>query len=443
NTTDIPEGGAYVIPQSPNGYVYYVNNFVNIYDGSKLGQLVIELEAIPTYQNTGEPLGTLFDYQVDLSSYPGTQYFVYDAAGNILFSSDAKYVGTNLTRSLPQPLVSGTGVAAEVPGYTVYRETFYQEHLFLAIVVPDTAVKNGLDHPQWIFLLSVCLIGVALLFVLLLLSGRLSAPLRALEQYCIGTREHMETPPVFDPVYREIEAAQEALAARAVQIQDMHSVIMKNHLKMKDNEIQLLQAQINPHFLFNMLDIIGWQAAQDQNQNVSEMVTHLGRLLRNNILLNNQEKITVGQEVQYIRDYLALEQIRHADRFTYTIDADEDLLASCYIPKLSLQPIVENCIVHGFKGLARPGIIEVRIWDDMDDIICTVRDNGVGFDAADYFERTAPLPPDPKRSHIALHNIQDRIHMLCGPQYGISIESSPGNGTLVKVTFPLDEKGGE
>lgn len=440
NTREIPEGGLYVLPQTPNGYIYYINDFTDIYDGRKLGHMVIEIESVPTYL-ANEQFGFPFDYQVDLSAYPGAQYLVYGTDGTVFFSSDAQYIGTNLTRSLPPELVTGTGIVKEAPGYTIYQDTLYKEHLFLSIIIPNGSITDGLGRTMWYFLGAVLATAAAALTCILLLSQHMAAPLKALEQYCITTRGHVETPPAFDPGYREIGAAKDALAARGEQVKDMQSVIMKNQLKMKDNEIQLLQSQINPHFLFNMLDIIGWQAAKDQNQDVSDMVNHLGGLLRNNILLNNEERITIGQEVQYIRDYLALEQIRHAGRFTYSIEADEDLLSSCYIPKLSLQPIVENCIVHGFQGLAREGVIEIRIWDDLDDILCTVKDNGTGFDAEGYFERATALPPDPKRSHIALHNIQDRIHMLCGPQYGIKIESVPGKGTAVTVTLPLDEKG--
>lgn len=427
---DIPEGGAYVPPQAPNGYVYYIRQFTDIYDGRELGHLVIELEAVQNYQNNGvEP----YTYQVDLSAYPGAQYYVYNASGAILFSNEAALVGTQLSQSLPPALLAGDSVAKEAPGYLLYHETLYKEHLFVTIAIPERAVHTGLGQAPFL----LCAGGVALgtLLLIALLSERMTAPLRALAHYCAQTREQT-VPPVFDPVWQELAAVQEVLGARDAQLEELRAVVMKNQLKMKDNEIQLLQAQISPHFLFNMLDIIGWQAAKDQNQDVSDMITHLGGLLRNNILLSDRETITIGQEVQYIRDYLALEQIRHAGQFTYSIDAEDDLLREYNIPKLSLQPIVENCIVHGLTGLARPGVIEIRIWDDMDDIVCTVQDNGVGFDAQGYFERAANLPPDPKRSHIALHNIQDRIHMLCGAAYGIQIDSTPGEGTLVTVRFP-------
>ena len=142
--------------------------------------------------------------------------------------------------------------------------------------------------------------------------------------------------------------------------------------------------------------------------------------------------------MQYVKDYLALEQIRLAGRFTYTINVDEDLL-SCRIPKLSIQPIVENSIVHGFQNLSHPGTIEIQMWEDTDGLRCSIRDNGIGFDADGFFEHKPANQPDSKHNHIALHNIQDRIHMLCGPQYGIHIRSIIGMGTEVMITFPIDE----
>lgn len=441
NVTDIPEGGGYFVPRISNGYIYFIRDYTDLYEGRQLGHLVIEVEAMPTYHTTNDQMVGAYDYQVDLSGYPGTQYYVYDTGGTVIFSHDTQNVGAKLEQVLPvEYLSSSTAIASEIEGYSVVSRQLYKPLLTAVMLTPESSIVAGAGANQKELLTIAAVIGLLLLAAVFILTERLTAPLRALEHYCRETREQPSAPPAFDPRFREVEAVQETLAARAEKIDEMQAVIMKNHLKMKDNEIQLLQAQISPHFLFNMLDIIGWQAAQDQNVNVSEMVNHLGGLLRNNILLNRQDKITIGQEVQYIKDYLALEQIRHAGLFTYSIEADDELLNTCYIPKLSIQPIVENCVVHGFEGLTRQGVIEIRIWEDVDGVRCIVRDNGVGFHADGWFERAVSLPPDPKRSHIALHNIQERIKMLCGPEYGIEIKSIPGAGTEVMITLPLDEK---
>lgn len=438
NTHEIPEGGSYVVPGTPNGYVYFIREFTDIYDGRPLGQIVIEVESIPTYYSAGEQMPTAYDYQVDLSAYPGTTYYVYDGNGQIVFVDDAQNVGANIGSILPEHMVSGNRVSAEIEGYSVFFRSLYKPTLTAVMLTPDQAITSGADKAQQLFLICAAVVGVLMLVIVWSLSGYIVTPFRALARYCRETKEHPAALPAFEPVFQEVAEVQSFLQARAAQIEDMQSVIMKNHLKMKDNEIQLLQAQINPHFLFNMLDIIGWQAAKDQNPNVSEMVNHLGGLLRNNILLNGKEKITIEQEVQYIKDYLALECIRHAGRFTYSIELEDEALARVYIPKLSVQPIVENCIVHGFHGLRRQGVIEVRIWEDTDGVRCLVKDNGVGFDAEGYFEQAAAAASDSKRSHIALHNIQKRIAMLCGPGYGLEIRSTPGEGTQVMLTLPLD-----
>lgn len=440
NTRDIPEGGRYFVPAAPNGYVYFVREFTDIYDGRLLGQIVIEVEGVPTYTGTGTQAVSAYDYQVDLSGYAGARYLVYDADGTVLFSDNAQEVGASLGGVLPEELVREQHVAADAPGYAVFTRPLYKPSLTAVMLTPEDSVTAHISEAQRTFLTVALLLGLTLLGFLLYFIARSTAPLRALAHYCRESKEHPAAPIAFDPVFREIGTVQETLGARAAQIEDMQAVIMKNHLQMKDNEIQRLQAQINPHFLFNMLDIIGWQAAKDENPNVSEMVNHLGGLLRNNILLGDQEKIKAGQEVQYIKDYLALEQIRYAGRFTYSIEADEELLDTCYIPKLSIQPIVENCIVHGFEGLTRQGVIEIRIWEDTDGVRCTVYDNGVGFHAEGYFDRAAAEPPDEKRNHIALYNIQERIHMLCGSEYGLQISSIIGRGTEVLLILPLDEQ---
>lgn len=441
NMNDIPTGGCYRVPMPINGYAYYMYEYRNIYDGELLGQIVIEIEDIPVSVDRGDGFSTdLYDYQIDLTTYPGTQYFVYDTEGKILFSSNSDYTGSPLSGVLPANMLTEThlSISSEVSGHIVHSFPLYKPSLTATFLTPNTSIYSGFTHTAQYFLLWAIVISALLLLAAWSFRHRLTAPFAALDNYCRTSSEHPTSLPSFDPVFQEVETVQNALAARAAQIEEMQSVIMKNHVQMKDNEIQLLQSQINPHFLFNMLDIIGWQATQDQNANISEMVSHLGGLLRSNILLNAQEKISVEQEMQYVKDYLALEQIRLAGRFTYTINVDEDLL-SCRIPKLSIQPIVENSIVHGFQNLSHPGTIEIQMWEDTDGLRCSIRDNGIGFDADGFFEHKPANQPDSKHNHIALHNIQDRIHMLCGPQYGIHIRSIIGMGTEVMITFPIDE----
>lgn len=436
NSTSIPDDGCYVVPSAPNGYVYYVRRLTDIYDGRLLGEIVIEVESIPTYRDANSQVGMPFNDQVDLRGYAGIRYWVYDLSGRVIFSDEIREVGQVIGQVLPPELFRDGLVQSGSPHYRLTRHSFYKPYLTAVLVTPAKSLGGSSADHQMLWLLIVAV--AAILLVLLYVPVRAAEPLRALEAHCRRSGDAWPAPPAFDPVFREVQTVQEMLGKIAETVSEQQSVIMKHYMKLKEHEFQLLQAQINPHFLFNMLDIIGWQAEKDDNQDISAMIARLGALLHSSMLLNRQERILLGQEVRYIRDYLALEQIRQEGRFTYSIEADDELLSTHRIPKLSIQPVVENCIVHGFRGLERPGQIDIRIWEDVDGIRCTVRDNGVGFHAEGYFERIKVLPPDAKRGHIALYNIQQRIRMLCGPQYGLDIHSVPGQGTTVMILFPFD-----
>lgn len=432
--------GKFVFPTETNGYVYYIRSFTDIYNGKSYGEIIVEIPVIPTYTLADQlSLPKAYDYQVDLSQYPSSQYYVYNNYNAIVFSSDSSAVGNTLQHILPSQIISDNGKITENKDYEVFTKYIYRSGLTLAIVTPKREIYNDLNTTKQFFLIfAVIIMGVAI--VLSVLANHfLLTPLKAGEKYCDAYQKYPSLPPTYDAKYRELEGPKQIIAQNLKKIDEMRDTIMKNHIKMKDNEIQLLQSQINPHFLFNMLDVIGWQAAQDNSQ-ASEMIDYLGTLLRSNILLNNKEKITIRQEITYINNYLKLQQIRFENKFRYELNIDEEMLDTYYIPKLCLQPIVENCIVHGFNNVSRMGIIDLKIWEDMDDIICTISDNGVGFNAEGFFERehSPSVETNSKRSNIALYNIQNRIKMMCGAKYGIRIKSVIGQGTQVTVILPRD-----
>ena len=196
---------------------------------------------------------------------------------------------------------------------------------------------------------------------------------------------------------------------------------------------------MDPHFLFNILDSIGWKAAESGSSDVSTMVQRLGEMLRSDLMFNDRQKLTLREELQYVQNYLILQKIRSgAEAFDYTINADDEILGLYYLPKLTLQPIVENCITHAFRGINRKGHIQINIWEDMDAVYCHIIDNGCGFDSDRYFDQPATEAPSNHGNHIALSNIQNRLRMLYGPEYGLTIKSVIDEGTTVIVRLPFD-----
>ena len=199
-------------------------------------------------------------------------------------------------------------------------------------------------------------------------------------------------------------------------------------------ELKMLQSQINPHFLYNTLDTILWLSELNENEAVIKVTSALGKLLRFS-LSTDLDFVSIKDEIEHVKNYLEIQKIRYEDMLVYEIDSIDNL-KDAFIPKLIIQPIVENAIYHGLRPNGG-GKINISFESLDNDIIIIVSDNGKGFDTEKLKEDS---PSDNKiyLGGIGIKNVDHRIKLLCGDNYGISIKSAPGMGT--KVIIKLKEK---
>lgn len=230
------------------------------------------------------------------------------------------------------------------------------------------------------------------------------------------------------------------------QINEMSShvsVLMENRIRDEqekmDLEIKILQAQINPHFLYNTLDSIKWIATMQHNSGIVKVVSALSSLLKN-MAKGFNEKVTVKQELDFLDNYITIEKIRYMELFDVEISVDDPALYNARIVKLTLQPLVENSIFSGIEPSGKPGLIRIHIFC-RDQILCiSIHDNGIGMSEEDI----ARLLTDTSRvtqnymSGIGLPNVDRRIKLVYGQEYGITIDSETGVYTCVTVSLPLE-----
>ncbi|WP_320951253.1 sensor histidine kinase, partial [Enterocloster bolteae] len=200
-------------------------------------------------------------------------------------------------------------------------------------------------------------------------------------------------------------------------------------------EIKQLEEQFNPHFIFNVLETLRYEIAID-SQKASEMVMAFANLMRYSVYYGSTI-VPLQTDIEYINDYLLLQKMRYNRRLNYHIDIPEELM-DLMIPKLLLQPVVENSLVHGMKDKHCVSVtITARKKDST--LVLSVEDNGSGISPEKLKElREALDQEDIYREHIGLYNSHRVVRLLYGPSYGLTIESSPGNGTRVSVTLPAD-----
>ena len=206
--------------------------------------------------------------------------------------------------------------------------------------------------------------------------------------------------------------------------------------QLRKAEFELLQAQINPHFLYNTLDAIVWSAEAGNQKQVIDMVGSLSDFFRTS-LNKGKEIVTVREDLHHVRSYLEIQQIRYLDILSYEIDVPEELY-DYKVPKITLQPLVENALYHGIKNKRGGGKIVVLGWDDVDSYYIQVKDNGIGMTKERLDEiRNALKEAVPKENVLyGLYNVNERIRLNLGEGYGIEIESKYEEGTKVTLHLP-------
>ena len=236
-------------------------------------------------------------------------------------------------------------------------------------------------------------------------------------------------------VFDEFQMLNDAFRNMVIQREEL--MLHNNELAERKRimEIKQLEEQFNPHFIFNVLETLRYEIAID-SQKASEMVMAFANLMRYSIYYGSTI-VPLQTDVEYINDYLLLQKMRYNRRLNYHIDIPEELM-DLRIPKLLLQPVVENSLAHGMTDKHSVSVTITARMEDSTLVLC-VEDNGSGISREKLTElREALEQEDIYREHIGLYNSHRVVRLLYGPSYGLTIESSPGNGTRVSVTLPAD-----
>lgn len=205
----------------------------------------------------------------------------------------------------------------------------------------------------------------------------------------------------------------------------------------KDAEIKALQYQLNPHFLYNTLNTIKWVAKIHKTPQISEVVSALVRLLQAS-LGKKGEFITIKEEILLITDYMEIQNFRYGEKVKVEFDI-EQVAALCLVPRMILQPLVENALIHGIEPMDREGIITIKAWIDRDLLMCQVEDNGKGIPESELTneELLKSRSVKEKMSGIGLKHIREKIKLYYGPDYKMHVFSKPNQGTTVRLSLPI------
>lgn len=293
---------------------------------------------------------------------------------------------------------------------------------------------NSLDQLRRQLLELIAITGLLILAGVTLLGRllvkRISNPLQELT---IAMKDAEQFIPVkIDPESSdEVKSVVESYNDMLIRIKDLLEKLSISENERKELEIKVLMGQINPHFLYNTLDTIIWMSEFKENEQVIELIKSLAKFFRLS-LSKGSNLIPLGQEIEHIKQYLFIQKQRYGDKIAYTIDIDENLL-NYLVPRIILQPIVENSIYHGIKNLDGLGEILIQAHIENNQLRIVVKDNGVGYDLQKIKEIK-----NTELSGIGIDNVVQRIKLYCGDNYGLTIDSIENVGTTVTLLLALN-----
>ncbi|MCI9158092.1 MAG: sensor histidine kinase [Lawsonibacter sp.] len=292
--------------------------------------------------------------------------------------------------------------------------------------------------PQlFLFGLSLLLFAIFLMaFLNFRISARIADPIRRLEQSIKELESGREDVEIEEGGCYEVQHLSRSVRSMVSTMRHLMDDIIHQESQKRRSELEVLQSQINPHFLYNTLDSVIWMTESGQQGEAIQMVTSLARFFRIS-LSKGKSIIPLTDELDHAKHYMNIQQIRFKNRFTSRIQAGADT-EGLYTLKLIVQPILENAIYHGMANAEDDGLIQVSAYREGDALIVDVADNGLGMRpevAASLLDEDRPEVRT-SGSGIGVRNVHQRIRLTFGTEYGLTILSEPDEGTLVRIRLP-------
>ena len=323
-------------------------------------------------------------------------------------------------------------VVTKTVGYTGWK---------LVGVIKGTGISLNMLKTRLFIVFVILLIIFIVILINSYISFRVTNPIRELEKSVKELEEGNLDADIYMGGSYEVQHLGKSVQDMKFRIKGLMQDIVNEHEEKRKSEFDSLQAQINPHFLYNTLDIIVWQIENEKQSEAVHTVTALARFFRLS-LGKGKNIVTVKDEIDHVKNYLMIQHMRFKNKFDYEFDIAEDVLELPSL-KLMLQPLVENAIYHGMEFMDGDGMIMVKAWREEDELYLSVADNGLGMteDKVETILTGKSTSGNGRGSGIGVKNVNERIKLYFGEAYGLTIDSEPDEGTTVIIHLPAkDEK---
>lgn len=438
--------------EKPNGPILTSSHVQHIISGERPWVITLS-RGIRDRSGSGEKEGVFF---IDLNysaisglcdqSTVGTKgyAFILDAKGNIVYHPQQQQLynelqteNISLIMDTDEDIVlTGTGNDGKLYSISRSEKTGWT-------VVDCTNVKELLSksrQAQSVYVLTAIILVIVALLFSRFMARSITLPIQKLRDSMKKVQEgDFSVSDVVVDSKNEIGSLTKSFDVMTHRIHELMEQNVHEQEEKRKSELKALQSQINPHFLYNTLDSIIWMAEGKKNEEVVLMTASLARLLRQSIS-NEDEVVPIANEVEYARGYLTIQKMRYKDKLEFQIEVDSSIL---YIPliKLVLQPIIENAIYHGLKYKESKGLLIVKGFMKDGNAVLQVIDDGVGMDE----ETLAHIYDKHKVNYhsngVGVYNVQKRLKLYYGEDYGITYTSELGKGTTATITIPGRQEG--
>ena len=422
-----------IFENGDNGYrwVISMSRAVEITTGGSTEQAVLMIDM--AYQGLDSALD-----EVSLGN--GGYIYLMDSAGEIIWHPKFELIASGRVKenNLLTATYSDGSIDEEFNNMvqTVLIKTVGYTGWKLVGVIKGTGISLNILKTRLFIVFVISLIIFIVVLINSYISFRVTDPIRELEKSVKKLEEGNLDADIYMGGSYEIQHLGKSVQDMKYRIKGLMQDIVTEHEEKRKSEFNSLQAQINPHFLYNTLDIIVWQIENEKQSEAVHTVTALARFFRLS-LGKGKNIVTVKAEIEHVKNYLMIQHMRFKNKFDYEFDVENDVLELSSL-KLMLQPLVENAIYHGMEFMDGDGLITIKAWREDNELYLSVADNGLGMteDKVNLILAGRSNSGNGRGSGIGVKNVNERIKLYFGEGYGLKIDSEPDVGTTITIHLP-------
>ncbi len=410
------------------------------------------LKNISTFQEVGlisisVPRSVFIEACEQLEDIAGSVATVFGSQGEIIFSSESEADG-EIALSLKTEAEADAGIGKNFSNgdYIGYYSRESNGKYAVLIYTTRTEIMQNQQRTRELMIIMLVLVSVCMILIITLLTRSVTKPLTKIAELMVKV-QNGDWKVRFRPAYRdEIGVLGENFDRMLDRMNDMTEQLVDVSTRKKQTEIDALQGQINPHFMYNTLEAFRMMAVEKDDFELADLIASFGKMLRYNITTMN-EMTTIRQEIEYLDHYIRIQNKRYPRQITLVNNVPDELM-ELHVIKLLIQPIVENAIFHGLEmKLAQTRKISITVTRRGELCNIDIRDNGLGMNRETLEQLRSNIKTRYSEAkdnrHVGMRNVNERIHLYYGEDYGLTVLSEENKGTLVRISLPYDKMKGE